>query len=123
MPFFYRHSEGAIIEKPANVVNAGGGPREYFTGPFVREWWFENDLLRPLRTGREIHRARAAIAAIQSLTRSDELLREALVEARSMLETCAGQLRDLSYRDMANDALMVLHKIDAALSRTGEAGK
>jgi hypothetical protein len=50
MPYFYRHSEGAIIEKPARVVNAGGGPYEYFTGPFVMEWWFENDLLRPCRT-------------------------------------------------------------------------
>jgi hypothetical protein len=50
MPYFYRHSEGGIIEKPALVVESGGGPWEYFSGPFVREWWFENDLLRPLRT-------------------------------------------------------------------------
>jgi hypothetical protein len=51
MPYFYRHSEGAIIEKPAVVVDASGGPLDYFSGPFVREWWFETDLLRPCRTG------------------------------------------------------------------------
>lgn len=50
MPYFYEHSEGGIIEKPANVVRAGGGPHSYFTGPFVKRWWFENDLLRPCRT-------------------------------------------------------------------------
>lgn len=50
MTYFYRHSEGAIIEKPDIVVKAGGGPYEYFHGPFVREWWFESDLLQPLNT-------------------------------------------------------------------------
>ena len=50
MPSFYQHSAGAIIEKPAIVVDRGGGPYSYFTGSFVRDWWFENDLLRPCRT-------------------------------------------------------------------------
>jgi hypothetical protein len=50
MPYFYQHSEGAIIEKPSLVVNSGGGPWDYFNSPFVRHWWFESDLLRPLRT-------------------------------------------------------------------------
>jgi hypothetical protein len=50
MPYFYQHSEGAVIEKPAIVVERGGGPWEYFSGPFVKGWWFENDLLRPLRS-------------------------------------------------------------------------
>jgi hypothetical protein len=49
MPYFYQHSNGSIIEKPAVVVEAAGGPGEYFSGPFVRDWWQENDLLRPLR--------------------------------------------------------------------------
>lgn len=48
MPYFYRHTEGHIIEKPARVVEAMGGPHEYFQGPFVKEWWFEHDLLRPV---------------------------------------------------------------------------
>jgi hypothetical protein len=50
MPYFYQHSEGSIIEKPAVVVHAAGGPGDYFTGPFVKAWWFESDLLRPCRT-------------------------------------------------------------------------
>lgn len=50
MSYFYRHSEGQIIEKPTIVVERGGGPWQYFDSPFVREWWFENDLLRPLPT-------------------------------------------------------------------------
>lgn len=49
MPYFYQHSEGQIIEKPAIVVDSMG-PWDYFSGPFVRDWWFENDLLRPLNT-------------------------------------------------------------------------
>ena len=48
MAYFYRHSEGHIIEKPDIVVKAAGGPRAYFTGPFCKEWWHENDLLRPI---------------------------------------------------------------------------
>lgn len=50
MPYFYRHSEGAIIEKPAVVVASGGGPYMYFNSPFVKDWWYESDLLRPCRT-------------------------------------------------------------------------
>lgn len=50
MPYFYQHSEGSIIEKPALVVDAGGGPWDYFNSPFCEAWWFENDLLRPLHT-------------------------------------------------------------------------
>jgi hypothetical protein len=49
MPYFYEHSNGSIIEKPTIVVKSVG-PWEYFSGPFVRSWWFENDLLRPCRT-------------------------------------------------------------------------
>lgn len=48
MAYFYLHSEGHIIEKPDIVVDRGGGPQEYFAGPFVGEWWHENDLLRPI---------------------------------------------------------------------------
>jgi hypothetical protein len=50
MPYFYQHSEGGVIEKPARVVNAGGGPWDYFSGPFCRGWWFEDDLLRPVNS-------------------------------------------------------------------------
>lgn len=49
MPYFYEHSEGGIIEKPDIVVHAAGGPRAYFEGPFVKNWWHESDLLRPLK--------------------------------------------------------------------------
>lgn len=49
MAYFYQHANGAIIEKPDLVVESGGGPRAYFTGPFVRCWWQESDLLRPIR--------------------------------------------------------------------------
>lgn len=48
MAYFYEHANGQIIEKPDIVVDRGGGPRAYFTGPFVRQWWHENDLLRPI---------------------------------------------------------------------------
>lgn len=50
MPYFYLHSEGAVIEKPDRVVNFGGGPHDYFNSPFCRAWWHESDLLRPLAT-------------------------------------------------------------------------
>lgn len=45
--YCYEHSEGAIITKPDIVVDRGGGPAAYFTGPFVRQWWQESDLLQP----------------------------------------------------------------------------
>jgi len=50
MPYFYQHTNGSIIEKPDRVVDFGGGPSLYFDSPFVRDWWWEPDDLRPLRT-------------------------------------------------------------------------
>ena len=48
MAYFYEHTNGSIIEKPDIVVEASGGPHSYFQGPFVRVWWHESDLLRPV---------------------------------------------------------------------------
>ena len=39
--YFYEHIDGSIISKPDRVVEMGGGPNEYFTGPFVKRWWWE----------------------------------------------------------------------------------
>ena len=47
MPYFYQHVEGPIIEKPALVVESDPC---YFDSPFVLEYWYEADLLRPLNT-------------------------------------------------------------------------
>lgn len=33
--------------KPAIVVDAGGGPYEYFSGPFVKRWWVEDEEKKP----------------------------------------------------------------------------
>lgn len=49
MPYFYEHTSGSIIEKPARVVDPVGA-FDYFDSPFVKSWWFESDLLQPCRT-------------------------------------------------------------------------
>lgn len=49
MSYFYEHSNGQIIRKPDIVVEMGGGAPAYFTGPFVKSWWVESDLLQPLK--------------------------------------------------------------------------
>jgi hypothetical protein len=41
--YYYEHIDGSIISKPDIVVNMGGGPSEYFTGPFVKRWWHEKE--------------------------------------------------------------------------------
>lgn len=38
--YFYEHTNGQIIRKPAAVVDGnGGGPLEYFDSPAVKRWW------------------------------------------------------------------------------------
>lgn len=39
--YFYEHADGSIHQKPSIVVDMAGGPREYFTGPFIKRWWVE----------------------------------------------------------------------------------
>jgi hypothetical protein len=41
--YYYEHENGSIIRKPAIVVDSGGGPWQYFSGPFVRRWWTADD--------------------------------------------------------------------------------
>ena len=41
--YIYEHINGTRIRTPFLVVNMGGGPREYFAGPMVRQWWREGD--------------------------------------------------------------------------------
>ncbi len=53
MAYFYQHSEGQIIQKPDRVVDMGGGPFEYFSGPFCKSWWIESDWLQPLPVVRD----------------------------------------------------------------------
>lgn len=43
MTYFYEHVDGSIHRKPDIVVDAGGGPRDYFNSPFVKRWWHEED--------------------------------------------------------------------------------
>jgi hypothetical protein len=38
--YWYIHTDGSIHFKPERVVDMGGGPGEYFTGPFVKRWWY-----------------------------------------------------------------------------------
>lgn len=37
--YWYLHTNGERIYKPAIVVESGGGAREYFSGPFVKKYW------------------------------------------------------------------------------------
>lgn len=37
--YYYEHTDGSIHWKPDRVVEMGGGPYEYFQGPFVKRWW------------------------------------------------------------------------------------
>lgn len=39
--YYYEHVDGPVVFKSEYVVETGGGPHEYFSGPFVRRWWFE----------------------------------------------------------------------------------
>ena len=41
--YVYEHVNGTRHRKPYIVVYMGGGPREYFSGPMVRQWWREGD--------------------------------------------------------------------------------
>ncbi|MEC8776817.1 MAG: hypothetical protein VXX79_18455, partial [Pseudomonadota bacterium] len=41
--YYYEHENGSVIRKPAIVVDSGGGPWQYFSGPFVRRWWTSDD--------------------------------------------------------------------------------
>lgn len=43
MAYFYEHINGTVHRKPDVVVDMGGGPREYFSGPFVKRWWHEDE--------------------------------------------------------------------------------
>ena len=38
--YWYVHVDGSIHFKPKRVVDMGGGPGEYFAGPFVKRWWY-----------------------------------------------------------------------------------
>lgn len=38
-PYYYLHTNGETIRKPAPVVDAAGGPHVYFDSPFVVRWW------------------------------------------------------------------------------------
>ena len=38
MKYFYIHTNGVRFEKPALVVEMGGGPHVYFDSPFVKQW-------------------------------------------------------------------------------------
>lgn len=41
--YYYKHTNGKIIQKPDVVVDSmPGGPLVYFDSPFVLEWWYEN---------------------------------------------------------------------------------
>ena len=41
--YLYEHVDGSVHRKSALVVEMGGGPEEYFAGPFVRRWWREEE--------------------------------------------------------------------------------
>lgn len=41
--YYYEHVNGTIHTKPDIVVDMGGGPGEYFAGPFVKKWWHLKD--------------------------------------------------------------------------------
>jgi hypothetical protein len=41
--YYYEHTNGTVISKTDYVVNASGGPGEYFDSPFVVRWWHEED--------------------------------------------------------------------------------
>ena len=53
MAYYYEHTDGYVIRKPDLVVDMGGGPFAYFSGPFVRSWWQESDLLQPIKPSRQ----------------------------------------------------------------------
>ena len=39
--YYYEHTNGEIIRKPAFVVETNTTPEEYFDSPFVKRWWYE----------------------------------------------------------------------------------
>jgi len=39
MGYWYLHTNGERIYKPAIVVESGGGARDYFDSPFVVKYW------------------------------------------------------------------------------------
>lgn len=41
MTYYYEHVNGTVHRKPDIVVDMGGGPHSYFSGPYVKRWWYE----------------------------------------------------------------------------------
>lgn len=51
--YWYRHTNGTLHRKVEFVVEASGGPGEYFNSPFVAHWWYgtpEDEPGRPMPT-------------------------------------------------------------------------